>query len=272
MGIQGTGFRGGTGTGCGSCTTSTTICVTVCTPPIAAFGVTIELLTGGSVVASCVTGGSGCCAFTQTGSFTVQVVANGTVVYSATRTLSGGTITIALGTSAGFVCCGGMAVPYNLTLTDALGSLSFVYWPGGGSPAKWTAGRLVTVSSCPLDIPAPGVCVPGTVSDGPTLVCYTMYCPTSGSVFTVQRAWCWIYESDGVTPAYYQQPGGSTAPTPGQGCSPAAPGGSCPSGTIPVSTGTAVPSSSPFAASFTMTPVGSPDVPDPVGGPVAVSA
>lgn len=256
----------------GGAPASTTICVTTCTsPPVPVYGASVQLYSGSTLVDSCTTGSSGCCTFAESGTYTVQVTISGTVEYSGSRTLSGGTITINV-TDPDVVCCGGLAVPTTLTLTDALGSMTFSYWPGGGSPAKWTAGRLVTVSSCPFLFPEPGICVPGTVSDGPTMVCYTMTCPTSGSVFTMQRSWAWIYESDGVTPAYYQQPAGTTAPDPGTGCGPQGPGGDCPTGSVPVSTGTDTPASSPFAASFAMATVGSPPVPDPVGGAVVVSA
>jgi hypothetical protein len=120
----------------------TTICVAAC-GGIPVYGAVVTVLSGSTVVGQCTTGTGGCCQFPVTGNYTVQVQVGGTLVYSATRTLSsGGTITISLGNNSGLVCCGGYAIPQNLTLTDAAGSLSFVYYPNYFYPI-WFGGHSV---------------------------------------------------------------------------------------------------------------------------------
>src|ERR1700761_104850 len=80
---------------CG-CSSSTTICILVCST-IPGDGYTIQLKTGSTVVDSCVTGSSGCCTFTETGTYTVVVLnSGGSAVSSGSKTLNGTTITIAL--------------------------------------------------------------------------------------------------------------------------------------------------------------------------------
>ncbi len=231
------------------CCGGTTICVTVCYPYIPVYGALVQVYTssGGSLVASCTTGSGGCCTVPVTGSYYLTITISGTVVYSATRTLAG-TITINVNSAtAQIVCCGNYAIPYNLTLTDALGSLSFIYYPSYFYPI-WYGGRAVNLLSSTVTTPN-NVCVVASPTTGPVRVCYQMTCVSGSSpVFAMQRSWSWVTEVGG-TNIWYQDPSGIT---PGQPCSPAPPA-PCGNPHTDTASGSANPTTtSPFAISFTM--------------------
>jgi hypothetical protein len=253
--------------------TGTSICVTSCSPAVPLYGAVIQLWTTGTpstLVTSCTTTtSSACCRFTQTGSYVVKVLVNGSVVNTSTRTLNGGTIVIALGASqANVVCCGGYAIPYNLTLTDAIGSLSFVYYPNYFYPI-WYGGHPATGLSCSVTTPN-NVCVAAAPSQGPVKVCYQMIC-NSGSTpaFTLQRSWSWVYQQGTLVPIWYQDTSGFV---PGQPCT-TAPPASCGSPHTDTASDSQAPSStSPFVIDFNPAAAAGNYTGDPVGGGVVVSA
>lgn len=186
----------------------TTICIVACYPAIPVYGALVQVYTssGGTLVASCTTGSSGCCSVPVTGSYYVTVTdAYGTVVYSGTQTLSG-TVTIAIG-DTNYVCCGGYLIPKSLTLTDASGSYSFVYQGVGGGLPTWACVFDITAMSTPLvpnGSPYFPTCKWGTTGSGPISICYSMTCNSSSTPsFTLQRTWNVAYP-DGVTPGYFQ--------------------------------------------------------------------
>jgi hypothetical protein len=249
---------------------TTSICLTVCSG-VPVYSATIQLWTTGSnssLVASCTTTTSGCCSFTQTGSYIVKVYVSGTLEYSATRTLNRATISIALSSGSNVVCCGGYAIPTTLTLTDAAGSLSFVYYPNYYSPI-WYGGHSVSRLSCSVTTPN-NVCVAAAPSQGPVKACYQMICNAgSQPTFSIQRAWSWVYQQGTLTPIWYQDPSGIT---PGQPCT-TAPPASCGSPHTDTASFSANPSStSPFALSGTPAAAAGNYTSDPVGGTVAISA
>lgn len=265
---------GGGGTGvfslgvdCNCCSCKSVVCVVMCgTIPV--YGATINALSGGTLVATCTTDATGCCNLGVSGTFTIQVVVGGSIAYQATRTLAcNDTITIPL-PSTNMVCCGGYAIPYNLTLTDDIGSLSFVYYPSYYYPI-WYGGHSATQDSCPVATPG-GICVSLPPSVGPVRVCYQMICYAGQDpTFTLQRAWSWVYQQGTLIPTWYQDPSGFT---PGFPCA-TAPPASCGSPLTDTASGTANPSSTtPFTISFSLTPQSSNATSDPVGGGVVISA
>jgi len=271
----------GVGGFCGGCCgCNTTICVLQC-GSLPVFGASVAILSGGSTVAAGTTGGTGCVTLSipSAGSYTLQATVSGTMVYNASRALScNGTTNISI-TAADVVCCGGCAIPYDLTLTDAVGSLSFIYYTGSGTCPTWYGGRIVTELSCPVTTPG-GICVSGAPSSGPVRICYSMICCTpdpgdccpnqsSALHFAVQRAWSWVYKPGTFTPIWYQDP---TGITPGYPC-PTGPPLSCGSPLTDTSGFGANPSStSPFVLSGTPVAAPSNATADPIGGTVVISA
>lgn len=245
---------------------STKVCVTAC-GSLPVFGAVVTVLSGSTAVATCTTGAAGCCTVPVSGTYTLQVSVSGSVVYSASRDLTG-TVSVALGSNSGLVCCGGYAIPRVLTLTDAAGSLTFVYDPNYFYPL-WTGGHSVQLQSCSVTTPN-NVCVVADPSQGPVRVCYQMLCHAGSTpVFTVQRSWSWVYESGTFTPIWFQDPSGFT---PGALCT-TAPPGSCGSPlTDTASFGGNPASPAPFVLSGTPAPAGSNSTADPVGGSIAISA
>lgn len=251
---------------CPGCGCGTKICVVVC-GSIPLVGAVVSIYTSGVLIDSCTMDSTGCCTLDDSGTFLLQVTVSGTVVYSANRTLAGGTINIALGGSDTYVCCGGYAIPASLTLTDAAGSLSFVYYPSSFYPT-WYGGHAVTRSSCSVTTPN-NICVAADPSYGPVRVCYQMICYAgSDPTFDLQRSWSWVYEPGTLTPIWYQDPSGFVA---GQPCT-TGPPAMCGSPHTDVSTDDENPTSTnPFAISFNPTPAVSNYTSDPVGGTVAIS-
>lgn len=246
----------------------TTICITACSPAIPVYGAVVTILSGSNTITSGTTGTGGCVTLPISGSHTVQVQVGGTQVYSGLQSLrAGGTTTIGLSTNSGLVCCGGNAIPQNLTLTDAAGSLQFSYYPNYYYPI-WYGGHAVTRQSCSAATPN-NLCDVGTESNGPVRVCYEMICYAgSNPTFSVQRSWSWVYQQGTVTPVWYQDPTGFT---PGQPCS-TAPPAICGSPHTDIASFSANPSSTnPFT--LTGTPIaGSGNyTADPVGGSVVIS-
>ncbi len=246
----------------------TTVCVTACSPAVPIYGVTVTLLSGSTTVASGTTGSGGCITFPVSGTYTVQVRMGGTLVYSGSRTLPpGGTTTIAISTT-GIVCCGGYAIPQNMTLTDAAGSISFIYYPNSFSPT-WYGGHAVTLLSSSATTPN-NVCIVAAPSQGPVRVCYMMTCQSGSSpVFSVQRSWSWVYQQGTLTPIWYQDSTGFIA---GQPCA-TSPPAACGSPHTDTSTFSANPAAgSAFALSGTPASSAGNATSDPVGGSIAISA
>jgi hypothetical protein len=247
----------------------TTICLTVCSPAIPVYGAVVTIKNGSTTVASGTTGTGGCVTLPVAGTYTVQVQVGGTSVYSAVRSLAAdGTTTIALASNSGMVCCGSYAIPQNLTLTDAAGSLQFSYYPNYFYPI-WYGGHSVSRLSCSVTTPN-NVCVAAAPSQGPVKVCYQMICYAgSHPTFSIQRSWSWVYQQGTLTPIWYQDPSGFT---PGQPCT-TAPPASCGSPHTDTASFSADPSSpSPFALSGTPAAAAGNYTSDPVGSSVAISA
>ena len=245
----------------------TTVCVGVCVNlPIV--GATVNIYTNGVLEGSGTTGSNGCCTLSVSGTYLVEVVVSGQLVYSANRTLPpGGTTTIILGSNTPVVCCGGYAIPETLTLTDAAGSLSFVYYPNYYYPV-WYGGHAVQRLSCTVTTPN-NICVAAPASQGSVRVCYQMICYAGQSpTFQIQRSWSWVYQQGALTPIWYQDPSGFVA---GQPCT-AGPPAICGSPHTDIATFAANPlSTSPFALSGTPAPGAGNYTSDPVGGSVAIS-
>lgn len=246
-------------------------CVSVCAVMCAGMpvvGATVQALSGGTVVASCVTGTTGCCELCIVGTYEVKVTVSGTVVYDYTRTLTaGGHIVIALPAGASVVCCGSYAVPTSFTLTDAAGSLAFDYYSGSYYPT-WYGGHAVSKTSCTVTTPN-DICVVADPSTGPVRVCYQMICYGGSSpAFTLQRSWSWVYMPSTFTPIWYQDPSGFIT---GQPCA-TGPPAMCGSPHTDIATDSQNPTSTgPFAISFNPVAAGSNYTADPVGGSVAIS-
>jgi hypothetical protein len=246
----------------------TTICVGVC-GGLPVYGAVITVLSGSNVVATCTTGSNGCCQLPIAGTYTVRVTVGGTLEYSATRTLPpGATTTISLGGNSGLVCCGGYAIPQILTLTDAAGSLTFVYDPNYYYPL-WTGGHSVQRQSCSVTTPN-NICIVAPPSNGPVRICYQMICHAGQNpTFAVQRSWSWVYQQGTLTPIWYQDDSGFA---PGQFCITAPPAICGNPLTDTASFGANPSSASPFVLSGTPAPAASNATSDPVGGSIAISA
>lgn len=246
----------------------TTVCVAAC-GALPVYGAVVTVLSGTNVVATCTTGPNGCCQLPVSGTYTVQVTIGGTIEYSATRTLpAGGTTTLPLGTNAGLVCCGSYAIPQVLTLTDADGSMAFVYDPNYFYPL-WTGGHPVRRPSCAVTTPS-NICIVAPPSQGPVRICYQMICHAGQSpAFAVQRSWSWVYQQGTLTPAWYQDPSGFS---PGQFCITAPPAICGNPLTDTASFGANPGSTSPFVLSGSPAPAPSNATSDPVGGSVVISA
>lgn len=257
---------------CNCCSSSTKVCVSACSPAVNVSGATVQLLTGTTVVASCTTDSTGCCSFTQTGSYTLKVIISGTTCYSATQTLSGTTIGVNVSDCSGnLVCCGGYMIPETLTLTDAVGTLTMWYYglESGTLYPTWYACRRVTKTACTVTTPN-NICTPSAPSSQLIDVCYKMQCQDpSTPTFTMTRFWSWV--NSGMNTYYYAS--GAACPTGGSGvlCA-TSPPSVCGNPNTDTADGSNNPSSSsPFSASFTLTPGINNSLADPVGGNVTVS-
>lgn len=255
----------------GCCGCATRICVASCagTPVL---GATVQLANSGTVVASCTTDATGCCSFTQSGSYVVRVLVSGTQEYSGSRTLNGTPITIGLPSGAGLVCCGAYAIPTQLMGTDAVGSFPMVYDPNYFFPI-WTGGHPITANSATVTTPN-NTCVVADPTQGPVRICYQMIChagddPPPSVPFAIQRSWSWLYLPGTLTAIYYQDPSGFA---PGQLCITAPPAICGNPLTDTASFGAGPTTTSPFVV--TGTPVAAPSnaTPDPVGGSLVISA
>lgn len=238
---------------CGCCPSgSTEICLSVsCSPnTIPVIGATIELYSGSTLVDSCTTGDSGCCSFTETGTYTVKVVIGGSTVYSGSQTLSGSTINIGISaSSANLICCDGYAIPETLTVTDVLGSFTIDYCLTC-SGFFWTGWRSATALSCSVTTPSE-ICTWGTPSTGMIAICYSLLCrPSTTPHFTLTRNWYWSYYDGFGTPYIYQV---SSIPGAGGACATNGPEAQCGGGDDnAIGNNNTASSSAPFAISFTM--------------------
>jgi hypothetical protein len=246
----------------------TKICVAAC-GGLPVFGAVITVLSGSKTVATCTTGADGCCQVPVSGTYIVQVTVGGTLEYSATRTLPpGGTTSISLAGNTGLVCCGGYAIPQVLTLTDAAGSIKFLYDPNYYYPL-WTGGHSVQRQSCSVTTPN-NTCIVAPPSNGPVRICYQMICHAGQNpTFAVQRSWSWVYQQGTLTPIWYQDDSGFA---PGQFCITAPPAICGNPLTDTASFGANPSSTSPFVLSGTPAPAAGNATSDPVGGLIAISA
>ncbi len=263
---------------CCGCGCLVTICVVQCiTVPV--YGATVAILSGGVTVVTGTTGTGGCVALTipSAGTYTVQVTVSGSLVYNAGRSLTcNGTVTIPI-SAANVVCCGGYAIPYVLTLTDAAGSLGFCFYPSAFYPT-WYGGHALMLTSCAVITPG-GTCTSLPPSTGPVKACYQMVCYSGSSpTFSLLRNWSWVYEQGTLTPIWYQDASGfsdcnQAGGTQSLPCA-TAPPASCGSPLTDSASGSANPSStSPFLINFSLADNGANATADPVGsGSVSVSA
>jgi hypothetical protein len=245
----------------------TKICVAVCRG-LPVFGAVITVHSGSKIVATCTTGADGCCQVPVSGNYIVQVTVGGTLEYSATRTLPpGGTTSISLAGNTGLVCCGGYAIPQVLTLTDAAGSITFLYDPNYYYPL-WTGGHAVPRLSCSVTT-TNNICFSAPLSQGPVRVCYWMTCRAGQEpTFSVQRLWSWVFQQGTSTPIWYQDDYGFT---PGQLCI-TAPPSICGNPLTDIATFDANPSSaSPFVLTGTPAPAAGNATSDPIGGSIVIS-
>lgn len=248
-----------------------TVCVGAC-GGLPVFGASVALIRDGETVASGTTGAGGCVSFSgegiAAGTYTVQVTVSGSVAYSSPQTLACGVpIMIEVGSGAGLVCCGGYAIPTVLTLTDAAGSMAFVYNPNYFFPL-WTGGHSVQIASCVVTTPN-NICVVWPETVGPVRICYQMICHAGQSpTFAIQRSWSWVYDSL-VNPHYFQDPSGFA---PGQFCITAPPAICGNPLTDTASFGANPTSASPFVLSGTPAAAPSNATGDPVGGSITISA
>jgi hypothetical protein len=245
------------------------ICVTACgSLPVPGASVTLQAEAGGPVLYSGSTGASGCLSLPASGSYYLTIAISGTVAYQYQHTLpASGTATFSVG-SSGLVCCGGYAIPQALTLTDAAGSISFVY-DAGSSPPTWFGGHAVQQLSSTITTPD-GICTAAPPSPGPVRVCYQMTCNSGQDpTFTVFRSWSWVYQQSPNPPIWFQDPTGFI---PGGYCI-TAPPPSCGNPLTDTAAFGANPApGGPFALSGTPAPAPSNATGDPVGGSVAISA
>lgn len=232
------------------------------------YGAVVTILSGSNIVAQCTTGTGGCCQVNICGTYTVQVTVGGTVVYSATRTLvNGQQLLIPIGV-ANTVCCGSYAIPRTLTLTDAGGTLQFLFYPNYYYPI-WYGGHAVTRESCSVQTPG-GICISNPPSQGPVKVCYQMICYAGQNpTFSIQRAWSWVYQQGTLTPIWYQD----SSPIPPNSPCVTAPPAICGSPLTDTASFGANPSSmSPFVLSGTPVATSSNATADPIGGSITISA
>jgi hypothetical protein len=257
-----TRFQPGACCGCGD-----SICVTAC-GNIPVVGATVELQasSSGPVLFTGTTGPNGCVAVPYAGSYYLTVTYGGSVVYQAQTTLSSGATN--LNVSQEIVCCGGYAIPWDLTLTDAEGSISLVYDSTDGlSVPTWFAGHAATRLSSTVSTPN-NICTADPPTEGPVRICYQMTCNGGSSpAFNLTRSWSFLPSSNG--PVWYQDPTGFS---PGQYCT-TAPPPLCGNPLTDTASDTENPTTgSPFAISFSPVDASGNSTSDPIGGTVAISA
>jgi hypothetical protein len=251
------------------CGSGQSLCVHACgSLPLAGASVTIQATSTGPVLFSGTTGSGGCVALTGVGAGSFYLtITYGSTLYRATTTLSSGTTTLSVG-SSGLVCCGGYAIPQDLTLTDAAGSIGFA-WAASSSPPTWYGGHAVQQPSSTITTPD-GICTPAPPSLGPVRVCYQMTCNSGQDpTFTVIRSWSWVYQQSPNPPIWFQDPTGFS---PGQYCVTAPPPSCGNPLTDTASYGATPASGSAFALSGTPAPAPGNATSDPIGGTVAISS
>ncbi len=249
-----------------------TICVTGCYPaqPIGGASVTILATSTGPVLFSGTTSAAGCLAITgiSPGSYYVSIAFGGSTVYASSIHLAGGVNTIDIG-SSGLVCCGGYAIPQNLYLTDAAGTISLIYDSTDGLYLPtWFGGHAVTQLSSTVTTPN-NICTSQAPTMGPVRVCYQMTCNAGQNpVFKITRSWSWVYGPSNA-PIWFQDPTGFTA---GRYCITAPPPQCGNPLTDTAAFGVNPASASPFSLSGTPVATASNATTDPVGGSVAITS
>ncbi len=245
-----------------------TVCIEACYPYVPVYGALVQIYTssGGTLLASCTTGSSGCCTFNLVGSYYITVTISDSLVYTGTETLaSGGSIVIPVADSSS-ICCSGYLIPKSLTLTDAIGQIALSY-VGNSSPPLWTGTTSTNVMSVAVVSNGSSsfpTCAQSAPSVGPVGVCYSMTCQGGSPAFSVRRFW----NASGSNWLQY------SALFPAPGCTQ---GGyfSCDNQGLNTDGATlaANPTSDgPFALSGTPTVDAGSLTGDPVGGSIAISA
>jgi hypothetical protein len=201
------------------------------------------------------------------------VILGGSTIFSSSRTLVAGTNTISVGTPSGLICCGNYYIPTTLTLTDAGGTLTMWYFGTSGfaNTPTWYGCQRVTRTSCTATA-TNNVCTVAAPASNPVQICYQMQCvsPTTPTL-KMQRLWPWVNQQPTPIPTWYSDASGCPAGGTGIRCINSPPI-ACGQQNVDFATGSADPSStSPFAATFGMTPEGTNATSDPIGGSIAVT-
>lgn len=209
------GGIGGTGTQCCCGSTSTKICVSgICGTVQPIQGAEIDLVSGSTVVASCTVDSTGCCTFTQSGTFTVNVYADGALRNTSTRTLNGTQINILI-TSQSPTCCSNCIMPSTLYVTDANGTHAAPLI-SGSSPLEWDVCYLASVTG--VTVATGGANPPDCQCSSPTTISlpifYQIKCdPNDANSLIILVNWmaagcggygtCTSGTSGGAGPPYY---------------------------------------------------------------------
>jgi len=184
----------------------TTVCVTTtCGTTVAVVGAVVTVLSGATVIDSGTTGGGGCVvlAIPSVGTYTVTIEVGGVVAYSGSQALlCGGTNTIAVASGSGIECCGSLAIPDELFLTDALGTLPLFLNPIFGPALVWTGCRILSLSAVTRTITPVDVCTPVGPAPNNVVICYFMRCSAGALILqrqvpltTILSAGDWYYYS-----------------------------------------------------------------------------
>jgi carboxypeptidase family protein len=242
--------------GCGGCDTK--ICVQgTCSANVQ--GASVAVKSGSTVVASGTTGSDGCVTLTigSAGTYTVVVSAAGYVTSTTSHYLAcGGTTNIALTKDTIHVtCCATCPNPLPMTIhiSDAAGTWTAA-WTGGGWQASNSYGTSPHKSISPVCAPDGNCMTSGGTADYPYT--YNVSCTGTPGVFHVIRSWAYV----DCTP----NPAGIQYYT-GSGCAFGTANGAeaIGDGTLDCDT---------MAGSISLSTVGSPLLPDPVGGAVTISS
>lgn len=198
---------------CCGCSSTTTVCVTACTPSISLVGAVVTV--GGH---SCTTGSTGCCTISglATGTYSYTVVYEGKTILSGSRSFtSGGTVTLNAGTPSGFVCCGDCLIPTTLYLTDSNGTWTMPY---DTSSNRWSVCYSITVTGY-TNSGSAGSCTvvgPGSIT---LYVFYRAACQSGSNGLNVTQEWTALCPtcpqgpcSGGLTGpyGYFESPNGCT--------------------------------------------------------------
>ncbi len=248
-------------------------------------GTTVTVLTGSTVVAMGTTGSNGCVTLDigSAGTYTVKIqfLGSSTVTTHTGQVLTCGQTKNYTDSAGQYFCCNccllsdaNIVGASGLMLTDANGTYNTSYRAAsvptncGGQVGSWTCQYDLAGVSTITQVGGPPVCTVGT---GSTTIYYCVICFESGGnwTVTVQRLWLidWCNGLFHTCPAH-TFPGLSFAYTDvtSISCGGAGSIGSASKSLMIPSQVTC----NPFTWSSSLTTVGTPDMPDPVGGTVVV--